>query len=137
FSPIRRSSLYFADSRLLIAFPFKTLHPEPEVPNEGNAPSSGLLFRDLTGFPTHALRKNPRDTSNDSAGHCGPAFALTYAKCPLKSSAVRLGDRTGCLRGMEWPPPRSVLGFVLGLALALRRSHLVELLFAHGLIHAL
>ena len=63
FSPRRRSILYFADLRLLIAFPFKKIHPEPHVPSEGNAPSSGLRFRSLTGFSTHALRKNPRDTS--------------------------------------------------------------------------
>ena len=68
FSPRRRSILYFADSRLLIAFPFKTIHPEPHAPGEGNAPSSGLRFRGLTGFPTHALRKNPRDTSNETPG---------------------------------------------------------------------
>src|SRR5262245_57893288 len=66
FSPRRRSILYFADSRLLIAFPFRTLHPEPHVPGEGNAPSSGLRFRDLTETPTHAWRKVPRDTSNET-----------------------------------------------------------------------
>ncbi len=75
FSPRRRSILYFADSRLLIAFPFKTIHRNLMFRVKGNAPSSGLRFRDLTGFSTHALRKNPRDTSNEYAGRFGPALA--------------------------------------------------------------
>src|SRR5262245_51547844 len=91
FSPRRRSILYFADSRLLIAFPFKQLHPERHVPDEGNAPSSGLHFRDLTGFSTHALRKNPRDTSNSETPDVS-------ARCARGSK----GTITGCQEFPNW-----------------------------------
>src|SRR5690606_19820369 len=38
------------------------------LPGEGNAPSSGLLVRGLTGFPAHALLGKPRDTSKQTPG---------------------------------------------------------------------
>lgn len=43
------------------------------APGEGNAPSSGLRFRDLTGFSTQS-DGNPRDTSKETTGRRHPVL---------------------------------------------------------------
>ena len=112
FSPRRRSILYFADSRLLIAFPFKMMHPEPRVPGEGNAPSSGLRFRG----PDRVLHAR---FAEGPTGHVINA-RLREKRYPDRSLAPRqqkiapdiparrwrLEDRTGDAVKRDWPMRR-------------------------------
>ncbi|TRD01862.1 hypothetical protein FJV76_20940 [Mesorhizobium sp. WSM4303] len=95
---------------MLIAFPFKTNHPEPHGPGEGNAPSSGLRFRDLTGSSTqcdgkptgHVSLDKTKETINlisrachakETTEHCGPVLVGSLNG---DLTGVKLAAGAGC-----------------------------------------